>query len=317
MFVDRVTSLLKVVETGSFTEAARELYLTQPAVTRHVKALESELGVTLIDRSVNPVALTEAGALALGHLRAILAEERALLADLEPFAGRAREFVVCLGSDVMNFEQDMFARLMRETAAIYGPNIRVTPASSEKADTAGVLDGSIDLLLGSVEHISQASPHIRCQPLFKARFGLVCSRNDKLAGKTEPACAADLNGRALFLLDDNAPSQQWVLDDLEGRPDIKWTKRKAATLSSVLPMIELGAGVAFVAMHGGLSEQTVFVPYELPEECTIGLCWSKKRQTPRLLRLVEAFAAAYADPAQTWDQHPIGQVEAPACAQKA
>lgn len=47
MFDDRVTSLLKVVETGSFTEAARELYLTQPAVTRHVKALESELGVTL------------------------------------------------------------------------------------------------------------------------------------------------------------------------------------------------------------------------------------------------------------------------------
>lgn len=312
MFDDRVTSLLKVVETGSFTEAARELYLTQPAVTRHVKTLENELGVTLIDRSTSPAVPTEAGALALGHLRAILDEERALLDDLEPFAGHTREFVVCLGSDVMNFEQDMFARLMRETAAIYGPNIRVIPASNEKADIAGILDGSIDLLLGSVEHISQASPHIRCQALFKARFGLVCSHDDELAGKTEPARAADLDGRTLFLLDDNVPSQQWVLDDLEGRPDIKWTRRRAATLSSVLPMIELGAGVAFVAMRGGLSEKTAFVPYELPEECTIGLCWSKKRQTPRLLRLVEAFADAYVDPSQTWDQHPAGQGDNPA-----
>ena len=49
MLDNRVYSLLKVYECGSFVAAARELNVTQPAVSQHVKALEEELGVTIFD----------------------------------------------------------------------------------------------------------------------------------------------------------------------------------------------------------------------------------------------------------------------------
>lgn len=56
-----------VAEKHSFRHAADALYLTQPAVTLQVKALEDEVGVKLFDRSGKTITLTTAGTLLLKH----------------------------------------------------------------------------------------------------------------------------------------------------------------------------------------------------------------------------------------------------------
>ena len=61
MLDNRVYSLLKVYECGSFVAAARELNVTQPAVSQHVKALEEELNVTIFDRGKGKLVLTKEG----------------------------------------------------------------------------------------------------------------------------------------------------------------------------------------------------------------------------------------------------------------
>lgn len=52
---------VKVVEAHSMSEAARQLGLTQSAVSQIVKTLENELGVLLLDRSMRPIQVTSAG----------------------------------------------------------------------------------------------------------------------------------------------------------------------------------------------------------------------------------------------------------------
>ncbi len=244
---------------------------------------------------------TEAGSVALRHLRTLIEDERNLIDALEPYARKEHEFVVCFGADAINYERTMFSRLMREAVSIYGPGVRAVPAKGEQTDLARLLNGEIDLLMGSVEKTAGASSEIRCYPLFKARFGVACSRTDPLATR-ESVQVADLDGRVLYLMDDNPQCQQWLLDDLAARRDIKIEMRHVPTLAAALPLIEMGTGVAFVAMNSGLSEETAFVPYEAPWKCTIGPCWLKRRQTPRLLRYVDVIAIAYTDPNQTWDQ---------------
>jgi DNA-binding transcriptional LysR family regulator len=62
--MDRVSSMLsfvKVVDTGGFTSAARQLNLATSVVTTHVKSLEERLGVRLLNRTTRSVGLTEAG----------------------------------------------------------------------------------------------------------------------------------------------------------------------------------------------------------------------------------------------------------------
>jgi|GEM_PF-6301625 len=63
---------IKVVELGSFSNAARDLYLSQPTVTASVKALEKELDTSLIDRSYKKLTLTEAGQITYEYAKKIV-----------------------------------------------------------------------------------------------------------------------------------------------------------------------------------------------------------------------------------------------------
>src|SRR5262245_12737152 len=63
-----------LVRTGSFTLAAKELFLSQSAISHSIKALESELGCRLLDRMGKRVALTLAGEQLLHHTDKILGE---------------------------------------------------------------------------------------------------------------------------------------------------------------------------------------------------------------------------------------------------
>lgn len=58
---------MAVVENGSFSKAAQNLYMTQPAVSQYIKQYEKELGITLFDRSTKKLRLTTAGKLAYEH----------------------------------------------------------------------------------------------------------------------------------------------------------------------------------------------------------------------------------------------------------
>lgn len=61
MKIDHLNSFRKIVQTGSFTRAAQELFVTQPTITNHIQALENELGCLLFIRSNQNTRLTAEG----------------------------------------------------------------------------------------------------------------------------------------------------------------------------------------------------------------------------------------------------------------
>ncbi len=83
-----------VARAGHLTRAAERLFISQPAVSAHIKALEEDLGVALFTRSAKGMQLTREGAALLEHAEAVLtrAEElkRAARALSEDVAGELR-----------------------------------------------------------------------------------------------------------------------------------------------------------------------------------------------------------------------------------
>lgn len=63
-----------LARTGSFTQSARELFLTQSAVSHSIKALETDMGCRLFDRVGKTVMLTQAGEQLLPHAERVLRE---------------------------------------------------------------------------------------------------------------------------------------------------------------------------------------------------------------------------------------------------
>lgn len=78
----------------NFTKAAEELYISQPAVTKNIKELETELDAKLFDRLSNKVALTEAGRIVFDYAEHVLELDKKLCFDLstlkQKYAGQLK-----------------------------------------------------------------------------------------------------------------------------------------------------------------------------------------------------------------------------------
>ena len=76
MNVSQLRTFIEIVDRRSFSEAARSMGVSQPAVTMQIQGLEADLGATLLERRYRRVDLTEAG-------RSLLPTARKVLAELE------------------------------------------------------------------------------------------------------------------------------------------------------------------------------------------------------------------------------------------
>ncbi|MCC3154534.1 LysR substrate-binding domain-containing protein [Hymenobacter sp. BT770] len=143
-----------VAQHLSFTKAAQGLFITQPAVTKHIRELERQYGQRLLERRGNRVSLTEAGSLLLSHAEAVARSHQQLedqlhaLHDPEEAAGRLR-----LGAST-TLAQYVLPGLLPAFQARY-PNVQLTllNANSEQIAEA-LLRGELDL--GFVEGRSKS-----------------------------------------------------------------------------------------------------------------------------------------------------------------
>ncbi len=90
MELHQLRALMSVADTGSVTAAARRLFLTQPAVTRQIRALENEVGGPLFDRTTKPLTPTPLGRTALEQARRILQMTEEFRARISSDAGTLR-----------------------------------------------------------------------------------------------------------------------------------------------------------------------------------------------------------------------------------
>ena len=82
MLDTRMETLLMVCEKNSFTRAAEALAMTQPAVSHHIRTLESELGIKLFYRGKNALKLTPEGEIVVQYARRIKALHEKMLRAL-------------------------------------------------------------------------------------------------------------------------------------------------------------------------------------------------------------------------------------------
>lgn len=176
----RLNVFYTVAKRLSFTKAAAELYVTQPAVTKHIQELEHQFGTALFDRRGNQISLTTAGNVLLRHAETIMGTYRQLEFDMNALKGQPGGTLrVGASTTIAQYViPPVLARFHEQSADVA---ISLLSGNTEQIEQQ-LLNNDIDL--GLVEGRTHHSD-IRYTPFVKDELVLICRADHPLADRDE------------------------------------------------------------------------------------------------------------------------------------
>lgn len=192
MELDQLRQLDAIEREGTISAAARELHLSQSALSRSVRRLEAELGMELFDRDGRRVRLNEAGAVAVDWARQILRDERLMRDAVGEAAHRARALRVGTVAP---------APLWRLTGLMveHLPGETLTSETLDGREVLrGVTDGSLDL---GITLAGEVPPNLRACELLRESLSVTLPPSHPLASRSSLPLAR-LDGETFLMFSD-------------------------------------------------------------------------------------------------------------------
>lgn len=270
-----------VAEELHFGRAAARLHMSQPPLSRAIKALETELGAALLHRTSAGVTLTEAGAVLLDEARGLLERADRVRARVAAAAGATALTVGILGDST---DPDV-VRLADAYRRRY-PHVEVTVRETDLTDpTCGLHAGLVDVALtrGPFDPTGLSTHELRADPV-----GALLRADDPLAGRAS-LTPSELAGRHWFRFPagtDPAWQAYWnggeprrgpvVRTVRECRQAVLWNGTVGMTLAGHVP----GEGLTVIPLAG------------LPPSPLL-LAWPRTDPSPLVRSFVRTAVAAY------------------------
>lgn len=240
-----------LVRTQSFTEAAHRNYLTQPALSHHLKALEEKLGHRLVERGRGQIRLTRAGALVLEAGQEILRRydqlEHALKKPTSEVAGRLRVgSIYTIGLyELPRYTSTFLARYPKvDLLLAYLKETEVYEAVLADRVEIGIVDSP------------KPHPQLTIIPFKKERIVLIVPPTHPWAGKKRVRLA-QLQGQPFIV-----PQAEFPVDEILRKTNIRVKVLHAFdNIEITKRAVEVGLGLALVpritvvdeVQHGKLS----------------------------------------------------------------
>ena len=240
MDLRELTYFAAIAEHGSLSDAARSLYVSQPALSKYVKQLEAGLGLRLFRREKRQMALTEAGRCYLDYAWRMLALNQEMDSALERFRAPEQRLLRA-GMPAFRFGLCVANVLPAFTERFPGTKLQLTEARSEALDEA-LLRGEIGI---AFFHVFRAHPDLAYETIEPDRLYAV--RSASSAGTVTLKALA----RGTLILPPADQRTGQLLRETLGRLGI--TPEKVIESSNIRASLALAAnghGTAFLS--GGL-----------------------------------------------------------------
>lgn len=241
MRLERLKYFLTVAETGSFSAAAEQLYTTQSAVSKHVIALEKELGFTLFDRTHRKVALTKQGQIIYDYAQDIVDRCDEMFAALQAYERNAEGELTIASIPVMG--QYGITELVGYFRANY-PNVAMSVGELEGSEILNALEhGKYDMAFMRTEQLS--AYEYECLPLKRDVLTALLPENHPLADAKEISLS-QLKDEAFLLLNEGTLLHRLCVDAcLAGgfSPRVTYTGTRNENIARLVAM---GMGVSLV-----------------------------------------------------------------------
>ena len=270
----RAHTFLAVVRTGSFTRAAEELHVTQPAVSQHVRQLEAHYGCALFSKTGRGVEPTRAGRLLYQALDAERNDEDRLRAEIDALQGEKDARPPLRLGCTRTIADYVAPRLLTQHLARH-PSEHVLMRTGNTAELVALIDtGEIDFALveGYFDREAFESALLSREPYLAVA-----------APGGRPTSITDLLGNRLVLrepgsgtreiLERHLAARDLAVDDFAGVIEL-------ASIPTIKACVAAGAGVSFmyrVAVESELASGTLadVTPPDFAIEHDFRLIWQR------------------------------------------
>lgn len=286
MEIRQIQYFLSIVETGSFSSAADEHYISQSSLSKKIIALEKELGIPLFDRSKRKVFLTDAGGAFLEHARKIDVAYKAMIVDLNGYKSDTDSFSIAaipvitqygITSYIAQF-QDLYPDIHLTLEEIHGLNI--FPALEERR---------FDLAI------------TRHNFLDREKFTSFEVRKDKLLVVVSPKnqhvtrssiSIKELSNDNFIVFDKVTDLHQLIMDECKKAgfdPTIFYSSHRKVSVFGLV-----GANIGLALMPSKIFDyhkhpDVLAIPLEEDIECNVVLTYLKNKRLPRSAKLFIEF----------------------------
>ena len=181
MKLTNVKALVAVAETGSIRSAAAALNKTQSALTKEIRRLETEIGLTLFLRTSRGVIPTEAGSKVLSKARSIHADLISLDEEIANIKGSTSSHIRISAAPLATTK--IIPRAVARLKASF-PDVAVTISSDLFGDALKALrEGQHDLILGPTSH-NDGNTDLKVEHLLTIEIAIITSRSSPFAKAT-------------------------------------------------------------------------------------------------------------------------------------
>jgi DNA-binding transcriptional LysR family regulator len=283
--------LLTLAEELHFGRAAARLYLTQPALSQQIRALEQKLGVQLFERTSRRVELTDTGAALLPLARSVVeaTDELGRVAHASAREGRL-QLGVCESFGALDATRSVIATISAQFPDL-GPDVQVVDVFIDQVSE--LRDGQIDAAF-----VHFPVPDDLCaEPLFSEPRVACVADSDPLAQRTSVRLA-DLAEYPVISTTPKtfrAGREFWAADPRPDGKPVRYSTHQVARFESLLSTVALGGATAFVPAASAQLYSRPDIRYLTVEDlpgCTFGVAWrAADHDKPKIVALRKACAA--------------------------
>lgn len=232
-------AFVEVVRQGGFSAAAKTVNATQSTVSKAVRQLEDELGLTLLDREISPSRLTAAGEIVFRRALAMLAEKDDMLAELDELRGFKRGLLKLglppIGSSVL------FAPVFAAYTKLYPQiDIQLVEHGSKRLEEL--------LLAGDVELAASLLPvadsfewqDVRCEPV----VALLPASHAVAQG--HGVSLQDIAGLPFILFESGFALNHIILDACRSHGFSPNVAVRSSQIDFIVELVAAGMGIGFL-----------------------------------------------------------------------
>ena len=271
MTIIQLRCFVEVAQELNYAKAASNLFISQPAVYRHIISLENDLGVQLFVRSRHHVALTSAGNLFYSEAKDILERIDLSKHSILNNPGEETLNVGCVSSIRIDGLSKIYAKYHAKMPHVCINNTEITAGDYRRVSSGDHLD--VAFVPSSLKgHLSYKEASLNYYTLYRGTLCCVMRADHRLVSK-ERITFHDLQGETLILLDHEhcPPSMDAVQIEIRKNAEkIKYYYSGSSLYS--IPMIIGGLGLAimpdFVCPK---SDEIILRPFDLPAQLEFGI----------------------------------------------